>query len=279
MKKSIDETLALNKKQKEFYNTGDDSKRNSLPTRIWFGIRNGLLTRYRKNFEISDRVYKAHREWLGDLSDKKVLDLGCLRGNVLSLYIAQNSKEYIGIDLSEVAISELSQKLSALNLPNARAIAVDFLSPEFEEKDFDIIYAYGVLHHFENTDVLFDQLNEKLKDGGIIISYDPLETSLPIRIIRRLYRPFQSDKEWEWPFTAGTLQKFDSSFEVIEKRGVLGLSKYGILIDFLPLNRNFKRKQIHRLIENDWNAGSWSGIRRCMHLTMKLRKKPVHRPV
>lgn len=272
MNKSIQETVALNKKQKEFYNTEEEKARNNLPTRIWFGIRNGILAKYRKSFDITDRVYVAHREWLGDLTDKKVLDLGCYRGNVLSLYLAENAKEYIGIDLSDVGIAKLSEKIKELGYPNAKAVAVDFLSSEFADKDFDIIYAYGVLHHFENPDILISKLNEKLKKGGIIISYDPLATSRPIKLLRTLYRPFQSDKEWEWPFTKKTLEKFDTSFNVLEKKGILGKSKYGILLNYLPLNKNYKRKKINHMIDSDWDSVSWSDIHQCMHLTMKMQK-------
>lgn len=107
------------------------------------------------------------------------------------MYLAENAKEYLGIDLSDVAIEKLNARLE--KFPNAKAKAVDFLSDEFTADNFDLIYAYGVLHHFENTRILIDQLNEKLTVGGEIISYDPLETSLPIKILRILYRPFQSD--------------------------------------------------------------------------------------
>lgn len=273
MSKSVNETIELNKKQKEFYNTTEEKERNNLPTRIWFSIRNGIMTKYRKSFNITDRVYAVHKEWLGDLKDKKILDLGCFNGNVLSLYLAENAKEYIGIDLSDVAIAELSRKIEEHHCPNAKALSVDFLSSEFPDKDFDIIYAYGVLHHFENLDILISKLNEKLKKGGIIISYDPLETSRPIKLVRSLYRPFQSDKEWEWPFTAKTLKKFDDSFNIIEKKGILGKSKYGILLNYLPLNKHYKRRKISNLIDSDWNSKSWSDIHHCMHLTMIMQKR------
>ena len=273
MSKDVSKVLETNKRQKEFYNSTDKKKKN-LPTKIWSSVRNGILSDYRKNYDLKDRVYDEHKVWLGDLEDKKILDLGCLRGNALSLYLAENAKQYIGIDLSNNAISDLQKKLDNANCRNAKAIAVDFLSPEFTEKDFDIIYAYGVLHHFEDFDMLVDKLNEKLAVGGVIISYDPLQTSLPIRAFRSLYRPFQSDKDWEWPFSKQTLKKLDSSFNIIEKRGILGKSKYGIPLNFLPLNKNYKEKKVNKMIEKDWNASSWKDIHSCMHLTLKLQKKP-----
>lgn len=272
MSQNLSKVLETNERQKDFYNSTEKKKKN-LPSQMWSFVRNGILSDYRKNYDLKDRVYEEHKIWLGDLKDKKVLDLGCLRGNALSLYLAQNARQYIGIDLSDKAIDQLQKKIEQVPCNNAKAIAVDFLSPEFVEKDFDIIYAYGVLHHFEDFDLLMSKLNEKLAKDGIIISYDPLQTSLPIKIARSLYRPFQSDKDWEWPFSKKTLQKLDSSFNILEKRGILGKSKYGIPLNFLPLGKGFKKQKIDKMIEKDWNAKSWNEIHSCMHLTLKLQKK------
>lgn len=272
MDEEISKILETNKRQREFYNESNPRRKN-LPTRLWSNIRNGLLSDYRKTYDLKERVYDVHREWMGNLTDKKILDLGCLRGNALSLYMAENAKEYIGIDLSDSAITQLQEKIKKKGYPNARAVAVDFLSPEFVDTDFDIIYAYGVLHHFENFEVLVNKLNEKLASGGIIISYDPLETSAPIKLFRRIYRPFQSDKDWEWPFSKHTLRKLDASFQILEKRGILGRSKYGIPLNFIPFKRNAIQKKINKMIEEDWRASSWKDVYKCMHLTMKLKKK------
>jgi 2-polyprenyl-3-methyl-5-hydroxy-6-metoxy-1,4-benzoquinol methylase len=226
---TLQETLEKNKKQKQFYN----KKKKSIPTKIWSFIREKSLKNIRKELGILEQSYQLHRDWLGDLSNKKVLDLGCFSGNALSLEIAKNCKEYIGIDLSEVGIAKLNDKL--INIPHAKGIAQDFFSEEFTDTNFDIIYAYGVLHHFKNVDNLITSLNKKLAPKGKIISYDPLETSYPIWFIRKLYRPFQSDAAWEWPFTRKTVRKFQEAFTVIEKRGVLGKSKWYFLVSFLPL--------------------------------------------
>lgn len=271
-KDELTNMLLINQKQKKFYNEVDNKKRKNISSQIWSGFRNGILADYRRSFNISERVYAQHKVWLGDLSDKKILDLGCLRGNALSLYMAINAKEYIGIDLSNVAINDLQKKIEKANCPNAKAIAVDFLSDDFSHTGFDLIYAYGVLHHFENFDILINKLKEKLNLNGEIISYDPLETSLPIKIIRRLYRPFQSDKDWEWPFDKAVIDKLYKNFKIKEAKGILGSSKYGIVLSFLPLNKNFKNRKIRQMIENDWDISTKENIYSCMHLTMLLGK-------
>lgn len=268
--KTKEEIIEINKLQKEFYNT----KKKNFITNVWSKFRGVVLGGINKDIGISTQIYDCHKDWLGDLSNKKVLDLGCHSGNYLSRYLAVNSNEYIGIDLSDIAIDKLNLKFK--DLPNSKALAVDFLSDEdFREKDFDVIYAYAVLHHFQNTQLLIDKLKEKLTPKGIIISYDPLETSLPVKIIRMLYRPFQSDANWEWPFTKKTYYKYKSEFNIIDKRAVFGKAKYALLINFMPLNGSFKNKLIKKWHNTDWEKSKSSDkyIFSCMHLTMKLEKK------
>lgn len=265
-----EEILKINIKQKEFYNT----KKKNLATKMWSNIRHGLLANIRKEIGITNQVYELHKEWLEDLKDKKVLDLGCFSGNNLSIYLAENAKEYVGLDLSDVGISILNDNIKHLN--NAKGIAADFLDEQkFSDKNFDVIYAYGVLHHFKDVDMLISKLDEKLAPNGIIISYDPLETSIPVKLFRMLYRPFQSDRDWEWPFTRKTYYIFKNKFDIIDRHGVLGKTKWFFLLNVLPLSKKNKLKKGVEWHKSDWEKSKFSEnvMFSCMHLTMKLKKK------
>jgi SAM-dependent methyltransferase len=267
--KTTQAILETNIKQAEFYNT----KKKNFATRIWSRFRNGVLNKIKKNIGVQDQAYVLHKEWFGDLANKKVLDLGCFSGNYWSMYLAEYSQSYLGIDLSDVAIAKLDERLKPF--PNARAEAIDFLSTTFTEKDFDLIYAYGVLHHFENTTILIDKLNEKLATNGTIISYDPLQTSLPIKIIRTLYRPFQSDAAWEWPFTKKTFRQFQNAFDILERHGLLGKSKWIALINLLPISESKKQEIGKKWHKQDWEQSAFSDkvMFSCMHLTLLMKKK------
>jgi 2-polyprenyl-3-methyl-5-hydroxy-6-metoxy-1,4-benzoquinol methylase len=264
-----EERKFVNAKQKEFY----DTKQKNAATKLWSYFRNGALNRIKKDIGVERDIYELHKSWFGDLSDKKVLDLGCYAGNSLSFYLAQNSKEYLGIDLSPKGINNLSRRLE--KIPGARAEVMDFLSEDFKEKDFDLIYAYGVLHHFKDVDELIVKLQEKLNEHGAIVSHDPLRTSLPIKFIRSIYRPFQSDKAWEWPFSKQTYYRFEKAFDITERRAVLGKAKWSTLISMLPIpekRRLEKAKNWHR---EDWDNSLKSDKQmfRCMHLSLFMQKK------
>lgn len=261
--------MDTNQRQADFYNT----KKKNKATRIWSYFRNGILNKTRKELGMEKQIHELHKKWCGDLSNKKVLDLGCYKGNSLSYYLAENSKRYIAIDLSENGIASLKSRI--IHLKNSDAYAADFLSPDFIEKDFDLIYAYGVLHHFKDTDALIYRLKDKLASNGEIISHDPLQTSIPIKLIRAIYRPFQSDRDWEWPFSKNTFFKFERNFNIIEKRGMLGKSKWFFITGFLPQNEEKKIKLIKKWHEEDWvkSNTSYPHLFSCMHLTMLMQKK------
>ncbi len=267
--KSQEQIIETNIRQKEFYNT----KKKNFATKIWSSLREKTLKNIRKDIGILNQSYELHQEWFGNLSSKKVLDLGCFQGNQLSMQLAQNAKQYVGIDLSDVAIKKLSDRIA--HIPSAKALAVDFLTEDFEEKDFDLIYAYGVLHHFPNVDLLINKLNDKLAINGEIISYDPLETSIPIKIIRAIYRPFQSDADWEWPFTKKTVYKFQKAFNVTERRGILGKSKWFFLVSLLPFSDEKKISIGQKWHKKDWENSTKSDatLFSCMHVTMLMKKK------
>lgn len=259
----------INKRQKEFY----QSFKKNFATRMWYSLRNGILTKFRKAVGIERVVVKQHYDWVGDVKGKKVLDLGCYMGNSLSIYLAENASEYYGIDLSEPAISHLKKRLQ--DIPTAHAYAVDFLSEDFTETNFDLIYAYAVLHHFRDVDELIGVLHNKLSEKGKIVSYDPTTTSKPIWLLRKLYRPFQSDKDWEWPFTEGTISKFEKSFKILDRRGALGKSKWFFLLNILPYSEEKKTKIAKKWHEEDWNKSQKSRKRflECMQVSLYMEKK------
>ena len=105
----------INKRQRDFYQNFD----KNLPSKIWSYFRNNALNSLKKQIGVEQDIYDLHKSWFGELSQKKVLDLGCYAGNVLSMHLAQHSKEYLGIDLSPKGIALFNRRLE--NIPGARA--------------------------------------------------------------------------------------------------------------------------------------------------------------
>ncbi|MDQ2070111.1 class I SAM-dependent methyltransferase [Natronospira bacteriovora] len=255
-----------NRRQKAYYESrfqagGQDESAANWITNRWTALRRGLQRAERRH-GLRERVIAWHKQWLGDLSGRAVLDLGCFRGNELSLWLAEQAGDYTGIDLSPSAVAALNEKLEGL--PHARAIAGDFLLADLPEAGFDVVYAHSVLHHFPDVDVLCRRLSQVLKPGGVVVSVDPTQTEPLNRLARLLYRPFQSDRDWEWPFSRKTFRILQRHFEIDRIQGYRGFSRIGLLIPplmgwGLRMDERFARRL---------GPGLWF----CWLVTMRMRK-------
>lgn len=262
--------LATNARQKAYYeatSAGWISPVNSLATNLWSRLRRRAMV------AVSDteraKVYDRHKAWLGDLSDKVVLDLGAGAGSPLSGWLAQTARRYHAVELSEMQLTLLKRNIG--NGPTRRFIAGDFLDPEVTRKQYDVIYAHAVLHHFEYMEVVLDMAAQKLRPGGVMITYDPLQTWLPIRMFRAVFRPFQSDADWEYPLTARGMEAIESRFQVQDAFGVFNRGKWALVLGVL--SPRLGRRYGDALFAADFAEGAGRrSLRRSLHLSYYLTK-------
>lgn len=224
-----DRMIATNAAQRDYYDAADGtrtSRSNSLPTNLW------RVMRQRAQVSVSGtarrQFYNIHREWMGDLSGAKVLELGCGTGSNLSRHMADTAGSYHALDLSGVQVATLRAKIG--DRPNAHFHVGDVLSDTFTETGFDVIYARSVFHHFEVIDVLFDRLAQIAARGARILTLDPVQAWPPIRALRLMFRPFQSDAAWEFPFTAATLRKIETRFTVDQAMALFRRAKWAMAL-------------------------------------------------
>lgn len=266
---SIEQMLLLNEEQATFYDNIE--KPGNLVTRLWHFARR-RIERTRRLLQQDTYLSDLHRKWLGNLEAKSVLDLGASSGNPLSLEIARASRQYLAIDLSAAAIGQLQARLESEGLSHASARVVDFLAPDFDEK-FDVVYAKSVMHHFRYFEDFLQILREKLNPGGFVVSYDPLQTDWVGRGLRAAYRPFQSDKEWEWPFTRHSLETIQRYFTVANIAGFSGKVKW--VFPLAVLSPELAAKVGRPLLASDKAQAVAIGpeLYRCWQVAMKLEPK------
>lgn len=266
-----EEMIRTNRAQRAYYNVtsgGLLSDVNGIGTNLWRALRLRALRAVSPGQRA--RVYDVHRRWIGDLGAMKVLELGVGHGSPLSADLASGAREYHALDLSESQIDQLRHMLG--EAPNRRFVVADFLSDDYAEGDFDLIYAHSVFHHFRHIDVMLDRVVAKLAPGGRVIAYDPLQTWPPIRLLRALYRPFQTDADWEFPFDRNSLAAIDRRFLTLDRLGVFGRGKWALVLGVLSprlaalhgdalFARDFDRPQSDRTIRNS------------LHLSLHLRPR------
>jgi len=274
--------LELNVRQKDFYESRFDAQQVArvAPERAANAVTNGWsvlrakLVDLRRATGVEDELYVLHQEWMSDIQDARVLDLGCFAGNHLSLWIAEHCADYTGIDLSEQATAILEAQLRQRGLDHARAYAQDFLDNPYPDNHFDLIYAYSVLHHFKNMTVLLEEMHRVLKPGGQIISFDPMMTEPANRLARRFYRPLQSDRDWEWPFTHSTFRLLRRTFQIVDMRGLLGMVKLGFPFQLVPGLESVGRRvgQLGVRFDNQHARRLNLPFFLCWQVTLRLRK-------
>lgn len=121
----------------------------------------------------------------GNISQQKILDLGCGIGDA-TLYFAQQGAHVDAIDISPGMIklvNKLAKKHRLSSQINAQVMPAEKLV--FKDNHFDIIFGNGVLHHVSIQDAL-KEVHRVLKPNGIAAFIEPLAHNPLINIYRRI---------------------------------------------------------------------------------------------
>jgi SAM-dependent methyltransferase len=253
----------LNREQAAFYDAIHlaegaggyaENKRANLLTRSWAALR------YRQQAAVAqagiDGVMKeAHQRWIKAKVGGAFLEVGCFSGSPSTFELARAAAIYRGIELSPLAVARLNERFAEEGL-QARACAEpgDFLLMD-ENQQYDLIYAHGVLHHFENPQPVFEKLARLLKLDGRLIFVDPCAVNPVYRALRMAYRPFQSDAAWEWPFRPVTVTALERYFEIVEGFGWGRRSLPLSVLTGLPVIGRFITPRYVRLAKGEVAAG------------------------
>lgn len=100
-----------------------------------------------------------------EYNGKDVLEVGCGIGTAAQSFI-ENGANYTGIDLSDRSIEIAKQRLNIFNLNGTLFQANIEELNNIENKEFDLIYSFGVLHHTPNIDIAIRNIFKMLKVGG-----------------------------------------------------------------------------------------------------------------
>lgn len=105
-------------------------------------------------------------------ASKKVLDIGCGSGEILSFFSENgfSAQKMTGIDLSEVRINRAKKEFPQITFATG-----DLLNLDLDERSFDLITSFDIISHFSTRDEILKALantRDHLDDDGLFLWYD-----------------------------------------------------------------------------------------------------------
>lgn len=148
---------------------------------------------YNENLEMPTTL-----KLLGNVKDKKILDVGCGPG-LYAKKLTKKSAKVKGIDLSEELI-----KIARQENPKLDFKVGDIEKLPYKNSEFDIVLATLVLGHLSNWDKALKEINRVLKKEGVFVfsGYNPVvEKTKKTRWFFRNFREIKDYFEEGWRFT------------------------------------------------------------------------------
>lgn len=109
---------------------------------------------------------------LRDCRGRRVLEYGCGTGSKAYL-LAENGARVVGIDISEEAIRQSSDRARRLGLDGIEFLEMSAQELKFEDRSFDLICGSGILHHLDLPQA-YREISRVLTEQGVGIFYEPL---------------------------------------------------------------------------------------------------------
>jgi ubiquinone/menaquinone biosynthesis C-methylase UbiE len=188
----------------------------------WDGLAAAM--RSDENLRVRDADFRAYArrvvtmtgiaDFLGDLRDREVLELGCGMGEITTL-LARSRARVTAIDISPRSVSVARRRAQLHGVAcRIRLVSTAAERLPFEDESFDIVVGKAVLHHLDVTRAA-PELHRVLRDGGRAAFSEPLGTNPMLTFARdHLLYPhkhprgadvplsYEAVRAWEAPFFA-----------------------------------------------------------------------------
>jgi len=127
-----------------------------------------VWTEYVPEYEASEKhwgiFYSAE-----EVQGKSVLDAGCGTG-IFSIIFARNGAASVtGIDISEGSLETARSLKEKFRLDNVDFRKADMLDLPFPDGSFDIVWAWGTVHHTTDPPAAISELARVLKPSGTLL--------------------------------------------------------------------------------------------------------------
>ncbi len=154
-------------------------------------------------------------EQLGDVRDRRVLDLGSGLGEA-SVWFALQGAQVTALDISPGMLDVVRRVAERHDVTVSTVVGSATDLSQFADGSFDIVYGANMLHHVEIPACL-DEVRRVLTPGGRAAFWDPVKYNPAIEIYRRLAGGMRTDDEH--PLRRRDLKAMQSRFTTVSYRG------------------------------------------------------------
>jgi SAM-dependent methyltransferase len=102
-------------------------------------------------------------ELIGELTNQRILDLGCGDGTLGKEALAKGCASYLGIDGSHNMVNTAQQILAGTN---GKVVQATIENWDYPIRAFDLVVSRLVLHYINDVDAIFRQVYQTLEDNG-----------------------------------------------------------------------------------------------------------------
>lgn len=193
------------------------------------------------------------RQRLGDISGKRLLDVGCGLGEA-SVYFATLGADVTSTDLSQGMLD------AATRLAHANGVCV---KPHLASAEnmrlppgakYDIIYAGNLLHHVDIEATLI-RIKPHLAPSGMFVTWDPLAYNPAINVYRSIATDVRTPDEH--PLKWGDIKLFRKYFETVETRYFWLTTLVIFVIMALAQRRNPNKERFWKVVVQEGEKWRW----------------------
>jgi ubiquinone/menaquinone biosynthesis C-methylase UbiE len=218
---------------------------HEIETAKWDGL--AAARRSDENLRVHDADFQAYArrvvtmagiaDFLGDLSGREVLEVGCGMGEITTL-LARNGARVTAIDISPRSVGVARRRAELHGVARGiRLVATAAEQLPFEDESFDVVVGKAVLHHLDVSRAA-PELRRVLRDGGRAAFSEPLATNPVITFARdHLPYPHKNPRGADVPLSYEAVRAWEAPFSAAWHREVQLLSMAERALGFHPLPR------------------------------------------
>jgi 2-polyprenyl-3-methyl-5-hydroxy-6-metoxy-1,4-benzoquinol methylase len=163
-------------------------------------------------------AYSAMMFWLGDISDRAVLDVGCGDG-WLSIILAKLGGRVSGFDISAEGVGIARDRAAVNGVADRCTFATaSMYSLPYPDRAFEAVAGMSILHHLGDKARAARELARVMQPGTMAVFSEPFGNNLWLERIRLLVpiasQAEEDPTEWRKQFKYRDLAPFSEFFEV-----------------------------------------------------------------